>query len=131
MRLGPLEIRRTPIAEPVSLPVIEASSDDPIGIIQAAACRMYGVPLRDLVGPSRRVKIVHIRHMAMWAARECTSASLPKIGRRFGGRDHTTVLHAVRKIDALIATGETEFAAQVEALQIQVEAALWREAGGA
>ena len=41
------------------------------------------------------------REMAMWLAKQITTRSLPDIGRRFGGRDHTTVLHAVRRIEAL------------------------------
>ena len=47
----------------------------------------------------------------MWLCRKFTSRSLPEIGRAFGGRDHTTVLHAVRKIDALVAAGSREIKA--------------------
>ena len=45
------------------------------------------------------------RQAAMWLAKKLTTRSLPDIGRRFGGRDHTTVLHAVRRIEALKAVG--------------------------
>ena len=46
--------------------------------------------------------MVDSRHLAMYLARELTDSSLPKIGERFGGRDHTTVLHAVEKITKLM-----------------------------
>ena len=54
-----------------------------------------------LVGPSRRQPLVRARQTAMYLCRELTDLSLPKIGRAFGGRDHTTVLHACRKIAEL------------------------------
>lgn len=65
----------------------------------------------------------------MWVAREVTSASLPEIGRRFGGRDHTTVLYGIRKVQGLLA--HKVFAAQITSLRTEIEAALWREAGAA
>ena len=55
------------------------------------------------------------RQMAMYLAKQMTNRSLPEIGRRFGGRDHTTVMHGVRKIDSLLATDE-QIARDVETL---------------
>ena len=66
----------------------------------------YGISLLDLYSQRRTRNVCLPRQIIMWRARYETSRSLPEIGRALGGRDHTTVLHAVRKIDALIASGE-------------------------
>ncbi len=61
--------------------------------------RHYGVSKADLLSPRRQRSIVWPRQIGMYLAKQLTSRSLPEIGRRFNGRDHTTVLHAVRKIE--------------------------------
>ncbi len=63
----------------------------------------------DLLGPSRRQPLARYRQLAMYLCREYTDLSLPKIGRAFGGRDHTTVLHAVDKIKKLMQTDAEVF----------------------
>jgi len=72
--------------------------------IQAAACRHFDLSPEELLSPSRAARVAWPRQVAMYLARELTEESLPSIGRHFGGRDHTTVLHACRrastKIDA-------------------------------
>jgi chromosomal replication initiation ATPase DnaA len=68
--------------------------------IQRAVCEQYGVSRDDIVSARRTANIVRPRQVAMYLAKTLTLRSLPDIGRRFGGRDHTTVLHAVRKITA-------------------------------
>jgi chromosomal replication initiator protein len=55
----------------------------------------------DLLSSRRTAVVVKPRQIAMYLAKTLTLRSLPEIGRRFGGRDHTTVLHAVRKIESL------------------------------
>ncbi len=65
--------------------------------------RNYGVSKQDLLSQRRHRSVVVPRQIAMYLAKQLTSRSLPEIGRRFGNRDHTTVLHAVRKIEADIA----------------------------
>ena len=70
----------------------------------------YGLANRDLVGPSRRQPLARRRQIAMYLCRELTDLSLPKIGAVFGGRDHTTVIHAVDKIKTLIQTDKQVFA---------------------
>jgi chromosomal replication initiator protein len=60
--------------------------------------RHYGVSRGDLLSERRHRSVVWPRQIGMYLAKQLTSRSLPEIGRRFGGRDHTTVLHAVRKI---------------------------------
>jgi chromosomal replication initiator protein len=73
-----------------------------IGAIQAAACEHFGLSREELLSSSRAARIVWPRQVAMYLARELTGESLPAIGRRFGGRDHTTVLHAWRRISTRI-----------------------------
>ena len=61
--------------------------------------RHYKVTHKDLLSTRRSRAVVRPRQIAMYLAKALTSRSLPEIGRRFGGRDHTTVLHSVRKVD--------------------------------
>lgn len=67
--------------------------------IQRAVSRRFSVSVEDLKGQSRARKMVVPRQIAMYLCRDLTSASLPKIGEEFGGRDHTTVLHSCNKIN--------------------------------
>jgi chromosomal replication initiator protein len=69
-----------------------------VEVIQEAVARHYGITLDELVGEKRTKRIVVPRQVAMFLCRELTDASLPAIGRAFGGRDHTTVLYAVQKV---------------------------------
>ncbi|CEG88141.1 Chromosomal replication initiator protein [Propionibacterium freudenreichii] len=62
----------------------------------------FGVSVDDLIGPSRNQTLVMARQIAMYLCRELTDLSLPKIGQEFGGKDHTTVMHADRKIRKLM-----------------------------
>lgn len=76
----------------------------------------YNVSRADLLSQRRTATVVKPRQIAMYLAKVLTLRSLPEIGRRFGGRDHTTVLHAVRKIDGLIAT-DRALAEEIESLK--------------
>lgn len=71
--------------------------------IQRKVAEHYNVRLSDLIGPKRLRTIARPRQVAMYLAKQLTSRSLPEIGRRFGGRDHTTIMHGVRKIEELMA----------------------------
>ncbi|GAB1336653.1 chromosomal replication initiator protein DnaA [Streptomyces sp. E-15] len=71
--------------------------------IMAATADYFGLTVEDLCGTSRGRQLVTARQIAMYLCRELTDLSLPKIGAQFGGRDHTTVMHADRKIRALMA----------------------------
>jgi len=71
--------------------------------IMAATASYFGISLEDLCGSSRSRILVTARQVAMYLCRELTDLSLPKIGQHFGGRDHTTVMHADRKIRSLMA----------------------------
>jgi chromosomal replication initiator protein len=76
----------------------------------------YGVSRADLLSSRRTANVVRPRQIAMYLAKTLTLRSLPEIGRRFGGRDHTTVLHAVRKIEGLV-QGDKGLAEEIEGLK--------------
>ncbi|WP_455476003.1 chromosomal replication initiator protein DnaA [Bartonella sp. B17] len=75
--------------------------------IQRAVARHYNISKQDLLSNRRTRTVVKPRQVAMYLAKMLTPRSLPEIGRRFGGRDHTTVLHAVRKIEDLVCADQT------------------------
>ena len=83
--------------------------------IQKATAEYYSLKQSDLLSERRNRSIARPRQAAMWLCKQLTTRSLPDIGRRFGGRDHTTVLHAVRRIEELKAL-DAPLAADVEAL---------------
>lgn len=74
----------------------------PVELIQHEVCRYFGISKADLVGANRSKVFSYPRQVAMYLCREVTDESLPKIGRAFGGRDHSTVMHATSKISNLI-----------------------------
>jgi chromosomal replication initiator protein len=74
----------------------------------------------DLLSSRRTANVVRPRQVAMYLGKTLTLRSLPEIGRRFGGRDHTTVLHAVRKIENLVST-DTALAEEIELLKRQLQ----------
>jgi chromosomal replication initiator protein len=83
--------------------------------IQKATAEYFSLKQADLLSERRTRAVARPRQIAMWLCKQLTTRSLPDIGRRFGGRDHTTVLHAVRRIEEL-RTVEPPLAADVEAL---------------
>ncbi|MBL8769776.1 MAG: chromosomal replication initiator protein DnaA [Phenylobacterium sp.] len=72
-----------------------------VDMIQKAVAEHYALKQADLISERRARAVARPRQVAMWLAKQITTRSLPDIGRRFGGRDHTTVLHAVRRIEQL------------------------------
>ena len=88
--------------------------------IQRVVARQYNISRADLLSSRRTANVVRPRHVAMYLAKILTLRSLPEIGRRFGGRDHTTVLHAVRKIDAVIGN-DSALAEEIEVLKRQLQ----------
>jgi chromosomal replication initiator protein len=88
--------------------------------IQRVVARQYNVSRSDLLSSRRTANVVRPRQVAMYLAKTLTLRSLPEIGRRFGGRDHTTVLHAVRKIEALVAK-DVALSDEVELLKRQLQ----------
>lgn len=111
---------------PVTIHSAEITLRDLVGIreprririedIQRVVARHYNVSKADLLSSRRTRTIVRPRQIAMYLAKILTPRSLPEIGRRFGGRDHTTVLHAVRKIEGMI-EGDKNLAEEIELLK--------------
>jgi chromosomal replication initiator protein len=88
--------------------------------IQRIVARQYNVSRADLLSSRRTANVVRPRQVAMYLAKTLTLRSLPEIGRRFGGRDHTTVLHAVRKIEGLVGN-DAMLADEIEILKRQLQ----------
>lgn len=84
--------------------------------IQQHVCEFYRVKLADMLSASRQKSIVVPRQVAMYLCKQLITLSMPDIGRRFGGRDHTTVLHTIRKIQADIKENP-ELARQIDTLE--------------
>jgi chromosomal replication initiator protein len=79
------------------------------GLIIAQTAAYFGISIDEITGPSRGRHLVMARQIAMYLCRELTDLSLPKIGAQFGGRDHTTVMYAERKINQLLAERRAVF----------------------
>jgi chromosomal replication initiator protein len=117
-------------SQPVTIVSAEITLRDLIGAreprrvriedIQRVVARHYNVSKADLLSARRTRTIVRPRQIAMYLAKVLTPRSLPEIGRRFGGRDHTTVLHAVRKIEDLI-QGDKTLAEEIELLKRMID----------
>jgi chromosomal replication initiator protein len=86
-------------------------------LILAATADMFGFPIDELIGKSRRRPLVTARQIAMYVMRELTDLSYPAIARVFGGRDHTTVIHAVEKISAQMGEKQTIYDQVLELIQ--------------
>ena len=89
--------------------------------IQKRVSEHFNVRVTDMHSARRARAVARPRQVAMYLSKQLTARSLPEIGRRFGGRDHTTVMHAVRKIEELKAT-DPGFAEDVELLRRMLEA---------
>ena len=90
-----------------------------LAAIQREVCKYYSLSHSELVGGKRSQSIVYPRQIAMYLARELTELSLPAIGAEFGGRDHTTVMHAKAKIEKLI-NADREVYNQIQSLTNQI-----------
>ncbi|WP_170405717.1 chromosomal replication initiator protein DnaA [Ruegeria arenilitoris] len=89
--------------------------------IQRKVSDYYNIRLSDIIGPKRLRSYARPRQVAMYLCKQLTSRSLPEIGRRFGGRDHTTVMHGVKRIEELKTT-DGQIAEDVEMLRRALEA---------
>ncbi|GGX39572.1 chromosomal replication initiator protein DnaA [Tateyamaria omphalii] len=89
--------------------------------IQRKVSEHYNIRLSDMIGPKRLRAYARPRQVAMYLAKHMTSRSLPEIGRRFGGRDHTTVMHGVRRIEEL-KQSDGQIAEDLELLRRSLEA---------
>ncbi|MBM3560252.1 MAG: chromosomal replication initiator protein DnaA, partial [Alphaproteobacteria bacterium] len=88
--------------------------------IQKRVAEHFNIRLADMHSARRARAVARPRQVAMYLAKQLTSRSLPEIGRKFGGRDHTTVMHAVRKIEELRST-DARFSEDVELLRRMIE----------
>ncbi|WP_179378354.1 chromosomal replication initiator protein DnaA [Jannaschia marina] len=88
--------------------------------IMKATCEHYALRMSDMTSARRSRTVARPRQMAMYLAKKLTPRSYPEIGRKFGGRDHTTVLYAVRKIEELMASDD-QLAEDAQLLQRKLE----------
>jgi len=118
------------VGKPISMELVQdcladvlKASDRKITIeeIQRKVSDHYNIRLSDLVGPKRLRIYARPRQVAMYLAKQHTNRSLPEIGRRFGKRDHTTVMHGIRRVEELMAT-DSQIAEDVELLRRALEA---------
>ena len=100
--------------------VRELTGTGAVGIIQKIVCEELNVSLTDLLSQRRNQGIVRPRMIAQWLSRQCTTRSMPNIGRMFGGRDHTTIMHAVHKIERM-RTEDPDLASLLARLKNRVE----------
>ena len=109
-------------AETLIRDLLVARENRPVKIdwIQKIVSQVYKVSRQDLISERRTQAVVRPRQIAMYLAKQMTPRSLPDIGKRFGNRDHTTVLHAIRKIEGLIAKDET-LKREIDALRRKIE----------
>jgi hypothetical protein len=107
-------------------PIVHREPPEPrrpgIKLIQKAVCRFYEITAIDMLSDRRNAPLVMLRQTAMYLCKTMTLKSLPEIGRQFGGRDHTTVLHAVRKIEARVAEDD-RLADEIEVLKLHIRQA--------
>ncbi len=100
------EITTSLAADALKSMIKESDKEITIGKIQKEVAKYYDITIEELKGRRRVQTIVVPRQIAMYLARELTDASFPKIGSDFGGKDHTTVIHAFEKIKKLVETDE-------------------------
>lgn len=87
--------------------------------IQEAVCAQFHVKIAELKSRRRSKTLVHPRQIAMYLCRELTDASYPEIGRQFGGKDHTTIIHACRQVTKAKET-DTGLQTTIESLKEQI-----------
>ncbi len=103
--------------------IIPVAGKPPTGIveqIQTAAAEQFDLDLSTLTGPSRAKTPLRARQTAMYLCRELTDLSLPQIGREFGGRDHTTVLNAIRRVEERRRTSDPNTHRELDVLRSKI-----------
>jgi chromosomal replication initiator protein len=108
------------LAERVLADILGDRQPQPITprLILEATSEMFGFRIDDIKGKSRRRPLVTARQVAMYVMRELTDLSYPAIAQEFGGRDHTTVIHAVEKVKALMRERQSIYEQVTELIQI-------------
>ncbi len=106
-------------SNPIPVPVTSPSGRPTLSRILTVVSAFYELPRSDLISCSRRRRIVRPRQVAMALARELTTNSTSRIGQRFGGKDHSTVIHAIRKIATLV-QGNQQIASDLAELRARL-----------
>jgi chromosomal replication initiation ATPase DnaA len=107
-QLNHLVMQLAQSGQPITVTAVDSWLNEhrrpPVSMVQiaAAASQYFGVTTKQLKGPSRKQQVVRARGAAILLARRLSGESLQKIGRYFGNRDHTTILHAARKTESLL-----------------------------
>jgi chromosomal replication initiator protein len=123
--LNNIIVRTAMMGRPVTLDTVEEALGDlpvkaekrvTVDEIQKAVAGYFDLSVEDILSKRRTKTVVRPRHIAMYLAKSMTTRSLPDIGRRFGGRDHSTVIHAVTKISELLLS-DAVLAEDVEAIR--------------
>jgi chromosomal replication initiator protein len=99
------------------IPIKGKPTPSTVEVIQKTVGTSFSLPLSALVGPSRTAAPLRARQLAIYLCREMTDLSLPQIGREFGGRDHATVLNAIRRVEQRCKAGDQETQHQLEQLR--------------
>ena len=116
---------REPVFERKERPILADASFPTMAEIAGVVTAATGFTMTDLKSERRPKDLAEARHILVWLCREMMLASLPRIGRFLGGRDHKTILHAIRKIRARLET-DAELRAEVASLEDEVRAVVAR-----
>lgn len=104
------QFRDPPAPQPPTIegpywPLVQITARPTVRQIRDRAAEYFGIRKEDITGPCRTRNLVRPRQIAMYLSRKMTGRSFPEIGRAFGDRDHTTVMHAMRQIERLVGGG--------------------------
>lgn len=99
--------------------LVDKKKEITVELIQKTVADHFDLKVADLKSEKRLKTFVQARQIAVWLCRDMTSASYPDIGQKFGGKDHSTVIHAVKKIEKQMAT-DTELSKKIEALKAAI-----------
>ena len=108
------ELQPEPEPLPANFPALHK-----VEVIKRAVCRQFNIPTKLIESATRKKNVVRPRQIAMYLVRKHTDHSYAEIGRRLGGRDHTTILHAFHKIEHL-RSKSVELAADLEVLEAAI-----------
>ena len=102
------------------IPARDQPARDEVEMIQRAVGSTFDLPQSSLLGPSRAAAPLRARQLAIYLCREMTDLSLPQLGRAFGGRDHATVLNAIRRVEQYLAAGDPEICDRLQQLREEI-----------
>jgi hypothetical protein len=125
VKMAPVTWAFDKIRKPICVPMgIETKITWPVTVhrIMRATAAFYGVGMNELVAQRREMKLVKARHVAMHLAKVLTKHSLPAIGRMMGGRDHTTILYGVRKMQRALSNPDHNLHADIAEIRAMLEA---------